>query len=508
MKRTILTFLAVLFVLATSAQVGVAREFNIRDYGAVGDGAAFDSPAIQKAIDACTASGGGTVIVPAGNYLSGTLMLKDNVTLRLEEGALLSGATELDRYEWIDEFTEGLGIRVGRTFVCAVDAKNVAIEGEGTIDGRGSEVKAKHIETDTRPEGRRWGERPFLLRIIRCDGVRVEGVTLKYSASWTSHYQQSKNIDIHGVTIESRGVAHNDGIGIDGCSGVRISDCDVDSGDDALVFKTTHSAYPCSDIVVEDMRLKSNQAGIKMGTESMAAFENISISRCHIYDTRNGGIKLFSVDGARMRNITVSDVTMDNIRTPIMLRLGARLSVFRGNEDTRQPVGFMRDVTIRNVRARSDVQTQLTSASGILITGIAGHPIERLTMDNIEISLPGGGTVEEGRHEVPEAVDQYPEVKTFGPTIPACGVWMRHVDGVEMSNIAIKTDVPDLRPVFVAEDARNVNVTSLEASVFGGSESAVRLKDCRNVRFATEGLEGEGAATVTVCDDAVLIGSL
>jgi uncharacterized protein (DUF362 family) len=305
-------------------------------------------------------------------------------------------------------------------------------------------------------------------------------------------------LEISNVKIESRGVAHNDGIGIDGCRGVRISNCDVDSGDDALVFKTTHSAYPCSDIRVEGMRLRSNQAGIKMGTESMAPFEDITIVRCHIYDTRNGGIKLFSVDGARMRNITISDITMDKIRTPILLRLGERLSLFRKESDTRQSVGFMRDVTIRNVKARSDEKTQLTSATGVMITGIPGHPIERLTLENIEIELPGGGTVAEGRHEVPEAIDQYPEVKAFGPTIPARGVWMRHVDGVTMSGIVIKTAAPDLRPVFVAQDAQNVRVNSIAATAYAGSESVVRFTDCRNVYFVTKELEGESAAVVQV----------
>ncbi len=260
MKKLLIAALA-LFAAHTS----VAKEYNIRDHGATGDGATLDSPAIQRAIDACTADGGGTVVVPEGTYLSGTILLKDNVTLHLDRGATLLGAVELDRYEWIDEFTEGLGIRVGRTFVGAVDAENVAIEGLGTIDGRGAAVKELHISTDLRPEGERWGERPFLLRVIRCDGVRVEGVTLRYSASWTSHYQQSSNIGIRNVKIESHGVAHNDGIGIDGCSRVRISNCDIHSGDDALVFKTTHSAWPCNDIVVEGMRLRSNQAGIKFG---------------------------------------------------------------------------------------------------------------------------------------------------------------------------------------------------------------------------------------------------
>jgi polygalacturonase len=491
MKGYIVFLLSMFYGLCASA-----KDHDVRSYGAAGNGVTLDSPAIQKAIDACTASGGGKVIVPAGTYLSGTIILKDNVTLHLEQGATLLGAIGLENYDWIDEFTEGLGIRVGRTFICAMDAKNVAIQGRGVIDGQGAAVKAKQIETDTRPEGQRWGERPFLLRVIRCEGVRVQDVTLKYSASWTSHYQQSKDIEIRDVIILSRGVAHNDGIGIDGCQKVRISGCNIDSGDDALVFKTTHSRYPCRDIVVDNMRLKSNQAGIKMGTESMAPFEDIRISDCHIYDTNNGGIKLMTVDGASLQNVEISDITMDGVRTPILLRLGSRLSVFRREQDEKQTTGLMRNVIIRNVKAKSAEKTQLTSASGILITGVPGHDIRELRLENIEITLPGGGTSEEGRHSVPEAVDQYPEVKTFGPTIPSYGIWMRHVDGVEMNDITFIVEKPDLRPVFICEDAENVRISALKATGWEGSQSAVRIEHSRGIYIGVQDLTGESDALV------------
>lgn len=429
-----------------------AKNYNVKDFGAKGNGKKLDSPAIQKAIDACTGNGGGVVIIPKGTYLSATIIVKDNVTLHLEEGALLLGIPDLTKYELVDPFTEGLGIQVGRTFIAAVDAKNIAIEGAGVIDGQGSALKAKHIETDSRPEGQRWGERPFLLRVIRCQGVRVENITLKYSASWTSHYAQSKDITIKNVKIQSIGVAHNDGINIDGCERVTISDCDVESGDDALCFKTTHSKYPCRDVTVRNMRLKSNQAGIKMGTESMAPFENIRISNCHIYDTKNGGIKLFTVDGAHLRNVEISDITMDEVRTPMMFRLGARLNVFRKNEDTKQAVGTFENVTIRNVKAVAADSAQLTPPSGILITGIPGYYITNLKLENIHIRLLGTGTAEDALCKVPEAIDQYPEVKTFGPKIPAYGVWARHVKGLKLKNVTFELKNEDMRPEVICED--------------------------------------------------------
>ncbi|AOM75726.1 glycoside hydrolase family 28 protein [Pedobacter steynii] len=435
--------------------IGKAADTHILKYGAVPDGSTLNTLAIQKAIDECHQSGGGKVIFPAGRFLSGTIVLKDNVTLYLEKEAVLLGSTELKDYTNMDPFTEGLGIDVGWALLVAIDARNIGIEGAGIIDGQGAAIKAKHILTDTRPEGQRWGLRPFLVRIVRCTGVKVTGVTLKYAGAWTSHYFQSKEIRIEGLKIESIGVAHNDGIGIDGCQNVRIKDCDIVSGDDALVFKTTSEKMACKDIVVSGLRLKSNQAGIKIGTESMAGFENIEISDCHIYDTRNGGIKLLTVDGAKVKNIRISDISMNNVRTPMLFRLGSRLSVFRKGE-SKQQTGIMDQVSIKNVKAVAADDAQLMPPSGILITGVPGHDITNLKLENIEITLAGGGTEKDTEVVVPEAVDQYPEVKTFGPKIPAYGLWARHVKGLKVINVKFILKAKDLRPAFVYDDVKEL----------------------------------------------------
>jgi polygalacturonase len=224
--------------------------------------------------------------------------------------------------------------------------------------------------------------------------VNVKDITLKYSAAWTSHYFQCKKVNIEKVKILSHGVPHNDGIDIDGCQDVRISDCDIQSGDDALCFKTTSSKMGCNNIVVTRMRLKSGHGAIKMGTESMAPFENIKISDCYIYDTNNGGIKLLTVDGAHLRNVDISDITMVNVKTPMLFRLGSRLSVFRKGKDTQQQTGTMENVTVRNVIAQAAANAQLMPPSGILITGVPGHYITGLTLENIKIDLAGGGTAE------------------------------------------------------------------------------------------------------------------
>lgn len=490
MKETLFLLLSILCLH------GYAADVNVKDFGATGDGTTLDSKAIQQAIDACTKQGGGKVVFPAGKYLSGTIVIKDNVTLLLQKDALILGSTDINHYDNIDPFMDGLGIDVGWALLVAVDAKNIGIEGEGAIDGQGSKLKAQHVLTDTRGEAKIWGRRPFLLRIVRCTGVTVRGVSLYYAAAWTSHYFQSRQILIEQVKIVSHGVAHNDGMDIDGCQNVQIRDCDVESGDDALCFKTTSSTMACKDITVTRLRLKSNQAAIKMGTESMAPFEDINISHCDIYDTRNGGIKLLTVDGAHLRRVNISDITMKNVRTPMLLRLGSRLTVFRKGKDTQQPTGSFDQVVIRNVKAEAAADAQLKPPSGILITGVPGHTINNVTLENIEISLAGGGTAEQARHAVPEAIDQYPEVKTFGPLIPAYGIWARHVKGLKLKNIRFHLSSPDLRPAFIAEDGEQIELTDWQVSAGAGTESIVRLENVRGAVVRGFTVKGKAAAFV------------
>lgn len=467
-----------------------ANDVDITKFGAIGDGHTLNSLSIQKAIDACNQSGGGNVFFPEGTFLSGTLVLKDNVNLHLKKGARLLGSTNIEDYQNLDPFVEGLGIHVGWALIIALDAKNVGIEGEGSIDGQGSKLKEEQIRTDLRPEGQRWGRRPFLLRIVRCNGVTVKDITLSYAAAWTSHYSQSKNVQIENVKIVSVGVAHNDGIDIDGCQDVRIKNCDVTSGDDALVFKTTSRKMACKNIVVSGMRLKSNQAGIKMGTESIANFEDINISDCYIYDTKNGGIKLLTVDGAHLRNIEISDIKMVNVRTPMLFRLGSRLSVFRKESDTQQPTGTFENVIVKNVKAIASDSAQLKPPSGILITGVPGHNISNLTLENIEINLLGTGTAADAKHEVPEAIDKYPEVKTFGPTIPSYGVWARHVEGLKLKNITFRLKNNDLRPAIIIEDGKNIEITSCNIPETNGGQSVVSLKNVNGAAINKNDVKG------------------
>ncbi|HZP61375.1 MAG TPA: glycosyl hydrolase family 28 protein, partial [Opitutaceae bacterium] len=299
-------------------------QISILETGARPDGTADSTAAIQQAIDSCRSHNGGTVVIPSGRFLTGTLQLRDNVTLRFQPDGVLLGAVPLDAYRNLDPFKEGLGVDVGYALIAAVDAKNIAIEGGGTIDGQGRAL----ANTQIRRGDRNWGRRPFLLQLVRCSGVTLRNLHLQNSGAWTLHMFQCRDVTVDGVSINSHGLPHNDGIDVDSCQNVRITACDIVSTDDALCFKTT-SLMPCRGIRVSGCTFNTGESAIKMGTESLADFDDIQISNCRVLLAHEGGIKLFSVDGGHLQNLTISDIDMANATIPIMIRLGARLKTFR-----------------------------------------------------------------------------------------------------------------------------------------------------------------------------------
>ncbi len=411
-------------------------------FGAVGDGRTPDTEPIQKAVDACSAQGGGAVRLTPGQYLSGSILLKNRVMLHLDEGAVLLGSTSPGDYRSVDPFREGTGNELGYAFISAVDATDIGIEGSGVIDGQGKEVLAA-LKAGER------NRRPFLVRFVRCTNVTLKDVRMRQSAVWTVHLSQCHNVTAERLNINSHAGSNNDGIDIDSCELVRVNECDIDTGDDSICLKTT-SRLPCRDVRITNCRLRSNCATIKAGTESAGDFDNIRISNCQLLGARLGGIKLLSVDGARLENVEITDVTMLAGHIPIFLRLGGRLKTFRLG-DAKREVGTLRNITIRGFRATAE-------GPGMVMSGIPGHRIEQVRMDDIDLRLSGGGRKEEGGVVLPEAEEAYPEITMFGKMMPAALLYARHVKGLEISRLKTAFERPDERPMKVLVDAEGVEV--------------------------------------------------
>jgi polygalacturonase len=373
--------------------------------------------------------------------LTGTIQLKDNVTLHLDDKAVILGSTDAEDYRNLDPFLDGTGKELGYALIVTLDAKNVGLEGPGTIDGQGKALAVA--------EGH-FTIRPFLIRWVQCSNVSLQDVHLRNPGAWTNAFFQCDNVTVTNVTIRSRdsGLANNDGLDIDSCQNVHIQGCDIVSGDDSLCFKAT-SRLPCGNITATGCRLSTRCNGIKLGTESLGDFEHIQVSQCQLHDVGLSGIALNSVDGAHLHDVTISNITMDDVTVPISVRLGARLKTFRTG-DQAKPVGELNDVTIANVRATGVKQI------GMLVNGIPGHPVESLTLENIDLQLPGGGTAANAQVQLPEKANAYPEYSMFGKVFPAYGLYLRHVNGVTFQNIHLSLLKPDARPAMVLVDVAGV----------------------------------------------------
>jgi polygalacturonase len=423
-------FLAVLPASAAMAQYGPP----VTESGAVADGRTLATEAVQRAIDAVASKGGGTVWFPAGRYLCGTLRLRSRTRLHLDPGAVLLGSTRLSHYpSHVPKFRSYADTYVEQSLIYAEGEEDVGIEGEGTIDGQGAAFKG-HYKV-----------RPYMIRFINCRNVSVRDVTLRNSPMWVQHYLACDGVAIRDVTVQSRVNANNDGIDIDCCDRVRISGCDISSGDDAIVLKSTADRV-CRNVTVTNCVLSTACSALKLGTESNGGFENIAVSNCTIYQTRLGGIAIETVDGGVLDGVSFSNIIMDGVGAPLFVRLGNRARPFR--EGGPKPgMGIMRNIQVTGIQARSAGRT------GCAISGLPGHDIENLTLENLRFLFAGGGKKRDG--EAPELPEKYPEFNMFGD-LPAYGLWCRHVRGLELRNIQLTTAAPDARPPVLFEDVKEL----------------------------------------------------
>lgn len=441
---------------AATGQAG----FNVRTYGAAGDGEHLDTKAIQDAVDACAQAGGGTVLFPAGAYLSGTIRLRSRVTLDLDAGAVLLGSKNLQDYpslvpalrSFTDTYTE-------KSLIYAEGLQDIGIRGRGVIDGQGAAFKGPYKV------------RPYTMRFVSCRNVSVTDIRIQDSPMWAQHYLGCDEVEIRGISVHSRVNINNDGIDIDSSQRVRISDCEISSGDDAIVLKATTSR-PSKDVVIANCVLSTACNALKLGTESNGGFENIAVSNCTIYDTRLAGIALEMVDGGVLAQVSFSNIVMNRVATPIFIRLGNRARPFT-DAGPRPPVGELRNVSISNVQAVG------AGSVGCAIAGLPDRAIENLVLENVRMMFAGGGTQEDARRELPENAERYPEHSMFG-TLPAYGFYCRHVKGLSLRGIETGFLTDDQRPAVVCDDVEGLELAGSAFASATEAEPSVRLKQVKD----------------------------
>lgn len=486
------TFLWNTGALAASAWLGWPLEtaessarVDVRAHGARGDGRAKDTRAIQQAMDAAAAAGG-TVHFPPGDYLSGTLRLRSRTTLHLEAGATLIASpddADFDGLEALgydthadDETSDfAFALLQGR------DVKQLRILGPGRIDANRTS---------------RRGPKPIALKL--CQRIDIRDLTIANAGNYTISLLGCEEVNIQGVAILN---GYSDGIDPDCCRNVRIADCTVESRDDAVCLKASFALgvrRATENVRVSGCRLSTQHNAIKLGTESSGDFRNIAISDCTITGRRHpwkvhmtSGLSLQAVDGGTLEHVAVWNLKMNDVRVPIFVRLARR-----GRAQQVAIPGSLRDVSISDVLA-----TGALEASSI--TGIPGHPVERIALEHIRVRTMGGGRP--ASLDVPEMERRYPDAFMFHG-LPGYGLYCRHVAALTVKDIQLTVDLPDARPAVVLDSVDDVDLRALRAAhpIDGGPLlwlHAVRNGHLKDIGSRPEGktvARISGAATASV----------
>lgn len=493
----------VVFLLTVCSVAVSAKEYNILLFGATLDSTAVVTQAINNAIDECHQNGGGTVIIPAGKFKSGTIILKDNVELHLANGAYLFASDDYNDFPIQPRATYRSLKDAGGwvSLIYGVDAKNIAITGKGIIDGRGK-GRTGRIEGFG---GDRNG-RPRNILLISCKNIFISEITMLNSGMWNQHYLDCEDVTVNNIRVYNHCNGNNDGIDIDGCRRFILSNSIIDSDDDGIVLKSTGPA-PCEDIVVSGCIVSSFANAIKCGTESTGGFKNIVISDCIVKPSNNKGervlkstpsgitaISLEMVDGGVMDGVSINNIQIEGTECPLYVRLGNRARKYI-DEAPEPGMGEMRNIRISNIMAYG-VGNFCSS-----ITGIPGAKIENIYLSDIHFINRGDLTKgnfrdpkvkEQRRHDasglmsyqnylatfrdVSEDEKGYPQ-PTVWRNLPSYGLFVRHVKDIVVNNATFSSVGTEPRtPVIV------VNVDWITLNRIRVNESADADVILNNIR--------------------------
>lgn len=478
-----------LFVLLTlsclSAIADNLNDYNVRSFGAVGDGKSLDSPAINTAIESAFANGGGKIIVPAGIYLCGSIHLKSNIELHLLPGAIIKAAPasmkvydESESFGGFPEYQDGGHTYFHNSLIWAVGQDNISITGRGMIDGEG--LTKKDTENAGNVQGGSIGTGDKAIALKLCTNVLIRDITIFRGGHFAIIITGCEKGTIDNVTIDT----NRDGIDIDCCKYLTVTNTKVNTpNDDGIVLKSSYALkkpVPCENILINNCIVTGYKLGtfldgtyipekvnwvcgrIKLGTESNGGYRNIAISNCTMM--YSSGLAFEEVDQGRMENIAVSNITMNHVHHyPIYITTGCRN---RGPKEVTSP-SYGGDIMISNV-----IADDADSLAGIIVTGMKEEPLRNIRLHNIQIRYRGGGTSDLSKKEYREQGKNYPEPRWAGPT-PAYGLYARHVDGLTVRGLYLETIRPDYRHVVILDDVKNADIQDLTAPVQKGAEKIV-----------------------------------
>lgn len=487
-----------------------ARIYDIRDFGAKGDGVTLDTAALQAAIDACHKDSGGTVLVPAGTFVIGTTELKSNVTLHIAAAGVLLGSGHGKDYFPCDiiPLHGDSTLEDGNTgLLFAVNAENITVEGPGMIDGNGMQFRGPN-RGDPSPAGISGSKRPYHLMFYRCTNLRIQNIRLKDCAFHSMRIVQCSYAWFTGIHLRSRVISNNDGFHFISCERMHVANCDIECQDDACALFGS-----CKFITVSDCSFSTRWSVFRFGGGTA---ENIAISNC-IMDTVFGcPIKIRGGANSRFENFSFRNLTMNRVTGPISICLGPRrrrsematnsqtnsfLSLATNSlaggfepeptsEDLATQTGIVRNISFSGIRATVVKPFPLPDSqwksgynpgevfSCIGLNAVGTGWLENISFDDVHITFPGGGTAEQAVvRDVPKAIGEYYAAGIF----PAWAIYARQVRGLTLNNVRFEIAEADLRPAIIFDHVHDASVNSLSVQGDTGAESALRFIESQDV---------------------------
>lgn len=458
-------------------------DWNVRDYGAVGDGTSLDTAALQAAVDACALAGGGRVVFPPGRYLSGTLFLKSDVTLFLAAGSTLLASADLAHYGTGEENFQMPGY-FWESLIFAKDCSRIGLEGPGTLEGQGHlfpyGAEAYSVDEQAKMPPMEVCIRPSLLYCKNCRDVTLRDVKLHNAAQFATLFENCQALRIENVSIHSRQNPNTDGFHIVSCRDIHISGCNLSCGDDAIVFNRS-----CENALVTNCVISSRWAGVRVGPHSSGTLRNIIVTGCIIHHTYGCALKLQMGEGGRMEDLQFSNLIFHEVTGPINVRL-CHFSGWQEKRSTQTAPGVLRHVSFSNIRAvvakeplPGPCETPAfpgETHSAICIEGVEGFPVEDISLRDISLTVAGGGTPEEARGvDYPVCDGCYPEYFLAG-TPPAHALFARQVRGLEVENLRVECLSPDARPAVLLDKVEHYRLAGAlpgDREIFESREEAL-----------------------------------
>ncbi|HSU53456.1 MAG TPA: glycosyl hydrolase family 28 protein, partial [Candidatus Dormibacteraeota bacterium] len=440
-----------------------ARVYNIRDYGAKGDGKTVDTTAVQDAVDTCARERGGTVLVPAGDFVIGTVELKSNVRLYLSPQGRLLGTADIKHY------SPGKGVPTSNgnvVLLYAASAENITVEGTGTVDGQGAKFYTGRGDNTGPGQKREEGyvDRPHLIIFYRCKNLRVRDTFFTASAYHCMRILECRNVQLEAVRIHNRVNKNNDGFHIVSSEFVHIANCDVACQDDACALFGSNKF-----VTVTNCTFSTRWSIFRFGGGEA---ENIVVSNCVIYETYGCAIKIRIGGGSRIENVLFDNIIMRDVTGPISIGLDSTSHRASASGEARAK-GVVRNLMFRGIRAtvvaegktHADLPFPSSFRPGetrtcIVLNGVGEDFLQDITLSDVHITFEGGGTAEEAaRLKVPKMAGEYFELGT----LPAYGLYARNVRGLTLKNVRFETTKPDLRPALLCDNVADLAATTFSA---------------------------------------------